>query len=279
MVLRRVLTLIASVAALTASSMGAGAGAGGGGGDYWHQTPPDGQFTAGPPYRYVTSIMTGDVEPLMDVLALERTRLGYRLLSGNHNNHLTVTLTSTGKLRFVDTGTKRWRRIPAACQRRRVAKGVAAVCRVPDGISARAPLLLEIWPRLGHDYTDTRSLPASFAVTVLADRGRDVAWLGAGDDFFNGHTGVDRVHGSGGDDWLRTGDTRDFAWGGPGRDQLVGMQGDDELTGGDGDDRLDGMTGADRLVGGSGADRLYCGDGRDTALSEAIDRLLSCERR
>ena len=98
-----------------------------------------------------------------------------------------------------------------------MAVGIAAVCRVPAGISATAPLLLEVWPRLGDDYVDGSSLPDTFAMTVLSDAGHDVALFGAGPDFFNGFTGRDQVWGGAGNDWIRTGQEADLVWGGDGR--------------------------------------------------------------
>src|SRR4051812_27805577 len=121
---------------------------------------------------------------LKDQAMLTRTKHGYRLWSGGQDNHLTVTLVDGG-LRFRDTGTKSFKKLSPACHRQRVRIGIGAVCRVPADITQRRPLLVEIWPRLGDDYTDASTLPATFAVTVLTDEGNDVAYLGAGPDFFN----------------------------------------------------------------------------------------------
>jgi len=182
-----------------------------------------------------------------------------------------------GGLRFVDTGTKSFKKVSPACQRKKVRVGVAAVCRVPGSISVRWPLLVEVWPRLGDDFTDASTLPATFAVTVLGDEGHDVARFGAGPDFFNGHSGRDLVWGGAGNDWIRAGLGNDAVEGGPGNDDLVAMQGRDTVRGGNGDDRVGGGDGDDRLWGDAGADFVLCGTGRDSAKVDAGDRVHDCE--
>jgi Ca2+-binding RTX toxin-like protein len=233
---------------------------------------------AGPPYQYTTELMGQFVViPLKDQGQLTKTDHGYRFRTGQQNSHLVVTLTY-GKLHLVDTGTKSWKKLSPACQKEKVKVGIAAVCRVPAGISVQKPLLLEVWPRLGNDYTDTSSLPATFAVTVLGDKGRDVAHLGAGPDFFNGHSGRDVVWGGAGDDWIRAGLDNDVVWGGAGNDDLVAMQGRDSVHGGDGDDRVGGAEGGDRLWGDAGTDFILCGPGHDNAKADSADRIFhDCE--
>ncbi len=233
---------------------------------------------AGPPYQYTTELMGQFVViPLKDQGMLAKTDLGYRFRTGQQNSHLVVTLVDRG-LRLVDTGTRSWKRLSPACKKVKVKVGIAAVCRVPGDISVRRPLLLEIWPRLGNDFTDTSTLPATFAVTVLGDKGNDVAHFGAGPDFFNGHSGRDVVWGNDGADWIRAGLGNDVVWGGTGNDDLVAMQGRDRMHGGDGDDRVGGSDGEDRLWGDAGTDFILCGTGHDNANADAADRIFhDCE--
>ncbi len=232
---------------------------------------------AGPPYDFVTELMgDGVFIPLKDTGMLTRTKHGYRFRTGQQDSHLVVTRVDGG-LRFVDTGTKSFKKVSPACQRKKVRVGVAAVCRVPESISVRWPLLVEVWPRLGDDFTDASTLPATFAVTVLGDEGHDVARFGAGPDFFNGHSGRDLVWGGAGNDWIRAGLGNDAVEGGPGNDDLVAMQGRDTVRGGNGDDRVGGGDGDDRLWGDAGADFVLCGTGRDSAKVDAGDRVHDCE--
>ena len=182
-----------------------------------------------------------------------------------------VTLVD-GRLRFADTGTKLFKKLSSACHRKN-AVGVAAVCRIPGGISVRRPLLIEVWPRLGNDYSDTSTLPATFAVTVLGDKGHDVAHFGAGADFFNGFSERDVITGGAGNDWIRSGLDNDTVNGGPGNDDIVAVDGHDTVSGGEGADRLWAGEGDDKIWGGAGADFLLCGNGRDAAHADAGDRV------
>ena len=228
---------------------------------------------AGPPCEFTTALM-GQFAfiPLKDQAMLTRTKYGYLFRTGQQDSHLVMTLEGR-RLRLHDKGTKRFKKLSPACERTRVRVGIAAECRVPRDISVRQPLLVEVWPRLGQDYTDASTLPATFAVTVLADVGRDVAKLGAGPDFFNGHSGLDRVWGGAGSDWIRAGLDDDTVYGGPGPDELVSMEGDDIARGGRGDDRVGGGEGDDRLWANAGSDFVLCGDGRDGAVAETDDRV------
>ena len=230
---------------------------------------------AGPPYNYTTELMGegGPALPLKDQVLLTRTALGYSYRTGQQNNHLVVTRVDAG-LRFVDTGTDAYKKpLSSACQRKKVRVGIAAVCRVPDTITVNQPLLIEVWPRLGNDYTNTTALPATFATTVLGDKGHDVARFGAGPDFFNGFSGNDQVYGGGGNDWIRTGLGNDAVEGGAGNDDIVAKEGRDTVRGGDGNDRLWSGDGDDRLRGGTGADFLLCGNGHDNAKADSVDRV------
>jgi hypothetical protein len=233
---------------------------------------------AGPPYDFTTELMGQFVfVPLMDKAILTRTTHGYVFRTGQQDSRLVIKQVDRG-LRFHDRGTKYLIELSPSCRQRPVKVGIAAVCRIPGDISRRQPLLVEVWPRLGDDYTDAHTLSAKFAVTVLGDEGNDTAWLGAGPDFFNGHSGRDRVRGGAGADWVRAGLGNDVVRGGPGADHLVGMQGNDVLYGGRGDDRVDGNEHDDHLYGGAGADFLVCGDGVDSTDADGADRRRFCER-
>ena len=232
---------------------------------------------AGPPYAFKTEIIGGFVEPLKDQVVLERSPHGYRFRSGQQNSHLVVTI-DRGLIRFADKGTKTIKRLAASCKRVKVRVGVAAVCKIPAGTSVRRPTMLEIWPRLGDDFSDTSALPASFAVTVLADKGQDVAIFGPGRDFFNGYKGRDRIWGGAGNDWIRSGLGNDKVVAGPGNDDVVSVDGRDHVHGGLGADRIWSGGGNDRLWGGAGGDLLACGSGLDGALIDAGDRGIgTCE--
>jgi serralysin len=234
---------------------------------------------AGPPYHFMTELMSFAPNlRVKDQAILARTKLGYRLWSGGQDSHLTVSRVD-GRLSFRDTGTQSFKRLSPKCERQRVRVGISALCRIPKDIGLRRPLLVEIWPRLGDDYTDASTLPATFAVSMLSDEGNDVAKLGAGRDFFNGHLGRDRVWGGGGNDWVRGGDGNDHVYGGPGNDDVVGMENDDTVHGGAGNDRIWTGPGRDDLIGDEGADLLLCGTGIDTATADASDKVFrSCDR-
>jgi serralysin len=235
---------------------------------------------AGPPYSFTTELMGQVPLPsfgLKDRMWITRTDLGYRLWSGQQNSHLTITIVN-GKLRFRDTGTKELPQLSSRCTKQRVRVGVSATCRIPGGISAAHPLLIEVWPRLGNDYTDSSTLPASFAVTMLGDEGNDVAKFGAGRDFFNGHLGRDRVWGGSGNDWIRGGGGNDWIDAGSGADDIVGMENNDTVLGGPGNDRIWTGPGGDDLVGGTGADLLVCGSGADSTTDDPTDQVSrTCE--
>lgn len=234
--------------------------------------------SAGPSYDFTTELM-GQFAfiPLKDVAMLTRSQHGYLFRTGQQDSHLVITRVKGG-IRFRDTGTKSFTKLSRGCRQRKARVGIAAVCRMPLGVSTSRPLLVEVWPRLGNDFTDGSTLPATVALAVLGDEGHDVARLGAGNDFFNGHSGRDRVSGGAGNDWIRAGSGNDIVWGGPGADQIVGMEGHDVLYGGAGDDRLGGLEGDDRLWGGAGEDFVLCGTGRDRVQADGTDRIFGdCE--
>jgi len=233
---------------------------------------------SGPPYNFTTELVGQyDFIPLKDKAMLTRTKHGYLFRTGQQDSHLVVTRVK-GKLRFADTGTQRFKKLANACHRRKVRPGIAAVCRIPGGITVAKPLLIEVWPRLGNDYTNTSKLPATFVVSVLGDKGRDVARFGDGRDYFNGYSGRDKVYSGAGNDWIRSGLDNDLVYMGPGDDDIVAVEGHDRVYGGPGADRLGGGPGADTLSGGIGADYLLCGSGRDSATIDGSDRVLKdCE--
>ena len=240
-------------------------------------TPPGGPGTAGPPYHYETALMGQySLIPLPDQAMVSRTKHGYVFRAGQQDSHLVITLTADG-IRYDDSGTRRWKKLPRACHEVVADVGVSAVCRVPAWVDTVHPLLVEVWPRLGDDYVDGSTLPDTVAMAVLADAGDDEAHLGAGPDFFNGAMDDDVVTGGDGNDWIRTGPGDDEVWGGGGDDQVVGTDGRDTFYGEDGDDRLGGGSGSDRLDGGAGADNVRCDGGRDAAVTDGADRLRSCE--
>lgn len=238
--------------------------------------PPDGRGTAGPPYTYRTEILGGKSPDLNNRALVRRTEHGYRYRAGPQGSRIHVSLTAEGRLRIADRSTRRWKHLAPGCTRVRAERGIVALCRVGDP-TRRRPLLVEIWPGLGHDHVDGSGAPPTVAMTVLADRGRDVALFGAGWDFFNGHTGADTVRGGAGADWIRSGADDDRVKGGPGADQVIDAHGGrDRLFGGGGPDLLGGGDGNDRLRGGPGADRLRCGPGRDRIDRDPADRRDQC---
>ncbi len=220
----------------------------------------------------------GPVIPLKNAAKLNRTRHGYLYRAGQQNSHLVVTRVATG-LRFRDSGTQKWSsRLPGACHRQKVRIGVAAVCTVPATTDGYNPMLLEIWPRLGNDYIDGRTLTAAFQMAVLADAGRDNVHTGAGRDFINGAQGPDRASGGDGNDWIRTGIGNDRARGDGGDDYVVGADNNDVVRGGLGHDRVYGGAGHDRLYPDAGTDFVVGGTGRDTAYVDDADRVTrDCE--
>ena len=211
-------------------------------------------------------------------LRIERTRRGYLVTAGLQDSRLRITRVDRG-LRLVDPGTAELRERLRSCREIDVRVGIGAVCSVPSRHTRREPMKLRVVPRLGHDLVDTSALSARFDVSVLADAGRDVVRLGAGNDFVNGYRGGDRVWGGAGRDWIRTGVGDDVIRGGPGRDRLLGVEGRDVVRGGGGRDEVNGGPGRDRLAGGPGADLVRCGPGRDRARADRRDTRRDCERR
>ncbi len=230
----------------------------------------------GPRRPYVQEILIGGVTPLKNGAIINRTMHGLLFRGGQQDNNLTITQVD-GRLHFVDTGTQSWKFLARGCVELDVPKGVGASCRVRAKFADADPMLIEVWPRLGNDTMDSSSLSASFDIAFLGDRGDDTAYLGAGNDFFNGAQDKDRAYGGDGRDWLRTGLDDDFIDGGADGDYLAGVDGDDTIRGGSGDDLLYGLNGNDVLDSGAGNDRVSCGTGTDTASVKRTDRALNCE--
>ena len=149
------------------------------------------------------------------------SKFGPVYISGQHNQHLTVKwVQSRHAIRFRDTRTGSFKGgLPDRCVKERVRKGVSAVCKVPPRFNKQR-MFIQVWPRLGHDFTDGRTLPSRFRLWVLTDDGNDVVYGGAGADFVNGAMGNDRVWGGAGRDWLRGGPGGDHINGGAGKDRI-----------------------------------------------------------
>ena len=232
----------------------------------------------GPSWPY-TKILNGQYTliPLKDAAMITTTEHGYLYRAGQQDSHLVITQVDGGLL-FQDSGTKEWKSLPDACRPQQVQVGVAAVCNVSSDISLSNPMLLEVWPRLGDDFVDGSTLAAPFQMAALVDAGRDVVYLGAGDDFVNGAFDRDVVRGGPGNDWIRTGDGDDDIRGDSGNDRLIGSGGSDTVRGGPGEDRVDGGDGNDRLYAAdSSRDVVACGAGFDRARVDRADKRIACE--
>lgn len=218
------------------------------------------QPEAGPSCPFITELINHAPDlGLKGEARITKTECGYRYFSGRQNNRLVITQVGD-KLRFSDPRTDRVDRLADACSNVRGVPGIVVLCPIPRGTDADHPLLVEVWPRLGDDFVDGSTLSAMFSMTVLGDAGHDVAFMGAGDDFFNGAFDADQVRGGAGDDWIRSGDQRDRVAGGPGHDYITSGEG------------------GDRVVGGGGADRIYCGPGADDATRDGGDlTVYQCE--
>lgn len=170
-----------------------------------------------------TMLGPGDanVSDLGGAAVIRMSDYGYVYISGKHNSHLKVTyVEGRNALRYRDTRTERLKSIHDRCQREQVEVGISVVCTIPPRFRDTR-MFVQVWPRLGNDYVDGRTLPRKFRLWVLADAGQDVVYGGAGNDFVNAAKGDDRVYGGPGRDWLR---------GGPGYDRLVGGSGRDRIS-------------------------------------------------
>jgi RTX calcium-binding nonapeptide repeat (4 copies) len=181
------------------------------------------------------------VHDIGDEALIRTSKFGYIYIAGQQHTHLRVTfIKERFSLRYRDTGTKRLNSIPKRCDREKVKKGISVVCKIPKAFEDKR-MFVQVWPRLGNDFVDGRTLPRKFRLWVLADAGRDVFLGGDGNDFVNGAKDGDRVFGGPGDDFLRTG------------------------------------PGNDRLTGGDGKDRLSCAEDYDTAFRDRRDSMYQCE--
>ena len=92
------------------------------------------------------------------------------------------------------------------------------------------------------------------------------AYLGDGNDSFQGSQFVDTILGEAGDDSLQGYAGNDTIDGGLGNDSLYAGDGNDTLRGGDGNDTVSAGTGNDIITGGIGNDTLSGETGNDTYL-------------
>lgn len=219
----------------------------------------------------------GPVEPLKNQALLQHSTWGYRMQVGQQDSNITIT-EQNGGLRYVDTGTREWKRLPKSCRKVDVAKGIGAWCRIPDRFADADEMFLEVWPRLGDDKVDGSTLSGKYRLWVLTDKGHDTVLGGDGADFGNGYTGNDVMIGGAGNDWFRGGLDKDDLQGQGGDDELVAGDQDDRIDGGDGDDKVYGGSGHDRLFAGAGTDIANCAGGRDEAVVDSHDRTRACEK-
>lgn len=160
-----------------------------------------------------------NVHNIKDKALIRMSRYGYVYIAGQQHSRLKITyLERADSLRYRDTGTKRLASIPKGCHRVKAKRGVAAICKVPRRFDSK--MFVQVWPRLGHDHVDGRTLPRKFRLWVLADAGRDVVYGGHGNDFVNGAKDGDRIFGGPGNDFLRSGPGNDRVVGGPGTDRV-----------------------------------------------------------
>ncbi|MBS43718.1 MAG: hypothetical protein CMH83_11275 [Nocardioides sp.] len=148
-------------------------------------------------------------------------RWGYIYISGKHSSHLRIKyIERKNSLRYRDTRTHKATLPKRGCHREKVKKGISVVCKIPKKFDGKK-VFVQVWPRLGNDYVDGRTLPKRFRLWVLADAGNDVVYGGDGADFVNGAKGNDRMYGGKGNDWLRGGPGADVIKGGAGKDRIA----------------------------------------------------------
>lgn len=151
---------------------------------------------------------------------IRMSRFGYVYIAGQQHTHLRIKFVKERNiLRYRDTGTDRVKSMPKRCAKERVRKGISVICTIPKAFRSKK-MFVQVWPRLGNDYVDARTLPRRFRLWVLTDAGRDVVHGGAGNDFVNGAKGNDLAWGGAGNDFLRQGPGADRMYGGPGRDRI-----------------------------------------------------------
>src|SRR5436190_5404889 len=123
---------------------------------------------------------------------ITKTQNGYYYDAGQQNTSLVISRGSVG-VRLADTHTDFVRSLPQACKKQRANRGIVVICRVPASVSAKHPLTVKVFTRLGNDFVDATALPPSIELYGLADRGRDVFKGGKGDDYIQGAQNNDRV--------------------------------------------------------------------------------------
>jgi serralysin len=138
------------------------------------------------------------------------SKYGPVYIAGKQNTHLRIVeVEREHSLRFRDTRTGGIKgSLPSRCSREKVEKGISVVCQIPPRFRGNQ-MFVQVWPRLGNDYVDGRTLSRHFRLWVLADAGNDIVYGGAGADFVNGAKGADRAWGGPGRDWLRGGSGKD----------------------------------------------------------------------
>lgn len=195
--------------------------------------------------RPVMMLGPGDanVSNIGDKALIRWSKFGFIYIAGQQDSHITITHDKAkNTLTYRDTGTRILQSFPKKrCNQLKAKRGIAVTCKIPKAFDDKK-MFVQVWPRLGNDVVDARTLPKRFRLWALMDAGNDVVHGGAGNDFVNGAKGNDRVWGNGGNDLLR---------GGPGNDILRG---------------------------GPGKDRLSCAEGFDTAYRDKRDSLYQCER-
>src|SRR5689334_14552504 len=135
------------------------------------------------PITEITPTSNIEIVPLKNAAMIEKTQWGLRYTSGQQDGHLTVSLVD-GKILYTDTGTQELRKHPKSCAEQSATVGIKVLCNVPKRFRDASEMFLEIWPRLGNDYTNGATLPSKYRMWVLGDRGDDTFFGGAGDDFF-----------------------------------------------------------------------------------------------
>lgn len=182
------------------------------------------------------------VSGIGDKALIRPSKFGFIYIAGQQNTNLTITYDKgANTLTYRDTGTRQLGTIPRRCDRMKAKRGIAVTCRIPRAFDDKK-MFVQVWPRLGNDIVDARTLPKRFRLWALVDAGNDVVHGGAGNDFVNGAKDADRVWGNGGNDLLRTG------------------------------------PGNDIIRGGAGKDRLSCAEDFDTAYRDKRDSMYQCER-
>ncbi|WP_395695960.1 calcium-binding protein [Nocardioides sp.] len=152
---------------------------------------------------------------------IRKSKYGYVYISGKHSSHLRIKYVERlDALRYRDTRTSKVRLPEHSCRREQVKTGISAVCTIPKAFHHKQ-MFVQVWPRLGNDYTDGSTLPHRFRLWVLTDAGNDVVLGGAGADFVNGAKGNDRMWGGPGNDWLRGGPGYDAIHAGKGHDRVA----------------------------------------------------------